>query len=189
PPASGAAVPARRRDRPGRSAWCTRAWLVVSARGPSLIPSRTPFISRSPRTIPEKRPTCQGHPRPWRSLVPDGIVRACRSSADGCRDSAGDEAMPRSAARTTRPPETDPFPYGWRYVKKLLPDGSVDLEQVPLTLEDVLHPQLDDVMPENVFHERDAEYLCAVFRQRAGRLPGGFFLGDCLVNSGVPGIR
>jgi colicin import membrane protein len=97
--------------------------------------------------------------------------------------------MPRSAARTTRPPETDPFPYGWRFVKRLLADGREDLEQMPLTLEDVLHPQLDDVMPEREFQERDAEYLCPIFRERAARLPGGFFLGNRLVNWGVPGIR
>jgi hypothetical protein len=38
----------------------------------------------------------------------------------------------------------DPFRYGWRYVKRVLPDGTVDLEQMPLTLEDVLHPQEED---------------------------------------------
>jgi Uma2 family endonuclease len=97
--------------------------------------------------------------------------------------------MPRSAARTTRPPETDDFPYGWRYLKKVLPDGSVDLVEMPLTLEDVLHPQEGDVIPEREFQKRDADYLCGIFRQRMARVPGGFFLDDRLVNWGVPGIR
>ena len=44
--------------------------------------------------------------------------------------------MSRSAARVTRSPQPEPF-YGWRYVKKVLPDGRVDLEGVPLTLEDL----------------------------------------------------
>jgi Uma2 family endonuclease len=97
--------------------------------------------------------------------------------------------MPRRADRSTQPPQPDPYRYGWRFVKKLLPDGSTDLVQVPLTLEDVLHPQLDDVMPERTYHERDAEYLRPIFRDRAALLPGGYFLGDCLVDWNVPGVR
>jgi Uma2 family endonuclease len=98
--------------------------------------------------------------------------------------------MSRSAARTTRPPDPDPFRYGWRFVKKVLPDGTTNLVQVPLTLEDVLHPQEDDVIPERPTQHLDAVYLYPIFRARAReRLPGGFVLGDCLVNWGVQGIR
>jgi Uma2 family endonuclease len=98
--------------------------------------------------------------------------------------------MSRSAARTTRPPEPDPFYYGWRFVRKVLPDGTTDLVQVPLTLEDVLHPQEDDVIPQRPRQQEDAEYLGPIFRARAQeRLPGGFVLVDCLVDWGVPGIR
>jgi Uma2 family endonuclease len=97
--------------------------------------------------------------------------------------------MPRSAARTPRPPEVDPFRYGWRFVKKLRRDGTTDLVQVPLTLEDVLHPQEDDVIPERPFHQQDIEYLSPIFRRRAARLLGGYFLADCLIDWGVPGIR
>jgi hypothetical protein len=94
--------------------------------------------------------------------------------------------MSRSAARITPPDE--PF-YGWRYIKKALPDGSVDLVEVPLTLEDVLHPQEDDVIPDQEFQHADAVYLESVFKDRIQRLPGGLLLGDRLVNWGVPGIR
>ena len=37
------------------------------------------------------------------------------------------------------PPETDPFRYGRRLVPRPTPDNPHNLEQVPLTLEDVLH--------------------------------------------------
>jgi colicin import membrane protein len=97
--------------------------------------------------------------------------------------------MPRSADRITPPPTPDPYRYGWRFVKKLLPDGSTDLIQVPLTLEDVLHPQEGDVIPESTHQERDAEYLRPIFRDRVARLPGGYFLADCLIDWNVPGIR
>src|SRR5262245_2840330 len=100
----------------------------------------------------------------------------------------GDEPMTRSAARTTPPPESEPFRYGWRFVKKIQRDGTLDLVQVPLTLEDVLHPQEDDHISESTLQERDAEYLRPIFRLRAARLPGGYYLADCLVNWGVPGI-
>jgi Uma2 family endonuclease len=97
--------------------------------------------------------------------------------------------MPRSADRITQPPQPDPFRYGWRFIRKLLPDGSTDLVQVPLTLEDVLHPQEGDVIPESTYQERDAEYLRPIFRERVARLPGGYFLADCLIDWNVPGVR
>jgi Uma2 family endonuclease len=94
--------------------------------------------------------------------------------------------MPRRADRT----KPDAYRYGWRFVKKLLPDGSTtDLVQALLTLEDVLHPQLDDVIPQRVWEERDAEYLRPIFRDRVARLPGGYFLADCLIDWDVPGVR
>jgi hypothetical protein len=87
--------------------------------------------------------------------------------------------MPRRSDRTKPPAMPDPYRYGWRFVKKRLPDGSTELVQVPLTLEDVLHPQLNDVIPQLTYQERDAEYLRPIFRRRAARLPGGYFLADC----------
>jgi Uma2 family endonuclease len=98
--------------------------------------------------------------------------------------------MSRSAARKTPPPEPDPFRYGWRFIKKVLPDGTTDLVQVPLTLEDVLHPQEGDEIPDRPLQSQDAEYLGPIFRTRAQqRLPGALVLVGCLVNWGVPGIR
>jgi colicin import membrane protein len=97
--------------------------------------------------------------------------------------------MPRPADRTMPAPDLDPFRYGWRFVKKLRPDGRTNLVQVPLTLEDVLHPQEGDVIPESTYQERDAEYLRPIFRDRVARLPGGHFLAGCLIDWNVPGVR
>jgi Uma2 family endonuclease len=96
--------------------------------------------------------------------------------------------MSRSAERRTPPPKPEPVHYGWRYIKKVLPDGSTDLVEVPLTLEDVLHPQEDDVISERPRQRLDAVYLDPIFRDRSQRLPGGLALADCLVDWGVPGI-
>jgi colicin import membrane protein len=86
-------------------------------------------------------------------------------------------------------PADDPFRYGWRFVRRIGPDGREELEQVPLTLEDVLHPQVDDVIPERPIHERDRRYLADVFNYRLPRAAGNRVLSDCIVNWGVPGIR
>jgi len=41
-------------------------------------------------------------------------------------------------------PTRVPFRYGWRFVPRPTPDDPRHLEQVPLTLEDVLHPEAGD---------------------------------------------
>jgi hypothetical protein len=60
------------------------------------------------------------------------------------------------------PPETDPFRYGWRLVPRPTPDNPHNLEQVPLTLEDVLHPETGDFIVHSDRHETDRMYLTAV---------------------------
>src|SRR5262245_32431575 len=50
-------------------------------------------------------------------------------------------ADPRISARSQPP---DPFYYGWRMRRHVAADGTETLEQIPLTLEDVLHPQEGD---------------------------------------------
>ena len=42
------------------------------------------------------------------------------------------------------PDKKDPYPYGWREAIRTLPDGTEVLERTPLTLEDILHPQVGD---------------------------------------------
>jgi hypothetical protein len=71
------------------------------------------------------------------------------------------------ARQPTRPASSEQeFPYGWRYVKRPRPDGGEELEPVPLTLEDVLHPQEGDVIPGSIVHDTDCTYLASVFRSR-----------------------
>lgn len=101
--------------------------------------------------------------------------------------------MTPTLASTSAAPAADrdanPFPYGWRYVKRILPDGREDWDQVPLTLEDVLHPQEGDVIPERPIQEVERGYLARVFRTHFPPSAGVLVLSDCLVNWGVEGIR
>src|SRR5688572_26561854 len=81
------------------------------------------------------------------------------------------------------PPRDDAyrFRYGRRYVRRVLPDGREVLDIVPLTLEDVLHPQEGDEISERPRQRKDSEYLAPIFRQRIHRVPGGHLTDDCLI--------
>src|SRR4051812_11009031 len=74
------------------------------------------------------------------------------------------DVQPRPPARTDA--EDDPFRYGWRFVKRQRPDGTVDLEQVPLTLEDLLFPEEGDFAVQTDMHAEDWTYLRIVFKSR-----------------------
>jgi len=55
--------------------------------------------------------------------------------------------------------KNDPYPYGWRYIRFQNPDGEERWEQVPLTLEDIPHPQVGDFRMHSEEHERFCTYL------------------------------
>ncbi len=61
-------------------------------------------------------------------------------------------------------PIEDPFRYGWRFVRRPTPDDPNNLEQVPLTLEDVLHPEVGDFIVQSDRHTTDRTYLTLVLR-------------------------
>ena len=43
----------------------------------------------------------------------------------------------------------DPFRYGWRYVRRVQPDGTTVIDQIPLTFEDLLYPEEDDFVVQD----------------------------------------
>ncbi len=93
------------------------------------------------------------------------------------------------APPSTSAPELDPWRFGWRYVPQQQPDGTVVREQVPLTYEDVLHPQEGDVIVETPVHDQTClDLKCALQLKLAGRL-GFVVLHSCRVDWGVPGVR
>ncbi len=99
-----------------------------------------------------------------------------------------------STVSTTRPPrspsdEPDPFRYGWRYVRITRPDGTEELDQVPLTLEDVLHPEEGDFIVQTDAHDDERAYLKAVFKAQLKEDRTAAVLSDCRVDWCVPGVR
>jgi colicin import membrane protein len=94
-----------------------------------------------------------------------------------------------STVPTSQLPEPDPFRYGWRYVRVRGPGGKESLEQVPLTLEDVLHPETGDFIVQSDPHDDDVSYLKYVFKSRLTENPRTVVVSDCRVDWNLPGIR
>jgi colicin import membrane protein len=85
-------------------------------------------------------------------------------------------------------PEETPF-YGWRYLRRRDAEGREYLEEIPLTLEDVLYPQEGDRIPMRPQHQIECSYLANVFRNRYAHDPSIAVLSDCLIDWGVEGQR
>jgi Uma2 family endonuclease len=106
---------------------------------------------------------------------------------------AKEDAMQPRTPVPGEPPSEGDFRFGYRLRKCTLPDGSTEYEQVPLTVEDVLHPEPDDVIPVRPQHAIDCRYLVSVLRVRAAAelasQPIVYVSDDHLVDWGVPGQR
>jgi colicin import membrane protein len=95
---------------------------------------------------------------------------------------------------TTRPSlatdtDADPFRYGWRLVPRPTPDNPHHLEQVPLTLDDVLHPEVGDFIVHSDRHETDRMYLTAVLRARLEPSRRAIVLSDVPIAWDLPDLR
>jgi Uma2 family endonuclease len=86
-------------------------------------------------------------------------------------------------------PQNDPYRYGWRYVRREMPDGSETFDQIPLTLEDVLYPEVGDFHAHSKAHEEACHYLSDVFRSQLIDDPTAVVLSDVRVAWDVPELR
>jgi colicin import membrane protein len=86
-------------------------------------------------------------------------------------------------------PSVEPLPYGWRLVERPGANGKVEYDQVPLSLEDVLHPQEGDEIPEHPVHNTERDYIKRACRSRLHGVRGVLVLSDCLIHWGSAGIR
>jgi Uma2 family endonuclease len=90
---------------------------------------------------------------------------------------------------TSIAPAGDPFRYGWRFVLRPTPEDPHHLEQVPLTLEDVLHPDVGDFIVHSDRHETDRMYLTAVLRARLEASGAAIVLSDVRIAWDIPDLR
>ncbi|HEX8203423.1 MAG TPA: Uma2 family endonuclease, partial [Isosphaeraceae bacterium] len=93
------------------------------------------------------------------------------------------------SAQAAETPADDPFRYGWRYVPRKQPDGKVEVEQVPLALEDLLFPEEGDFVAQFPSHVSDCFYIHGVFKARLAGDPMALALTDCRVAWDAPGLR
>jgi colicin import membrane protein len=88
------------------------------------------------------------------------------------------------------PPQSDETPfYGRRYLPRRDAAGNEYLEEIPLTLEDVLYPQEGDEIPMRPQHQIECAYLANVLRTRFAADSSVAVLSDCLIDWGVADQR
>lgn len=87
------------------------------------------------------------------------------------------------------PTDDDPYFYGWRYVNRTLPDGTVEVDQIPLSEEDILFPEEDDHIVQDPKHTRDFVYFHSALDTLFANRPEVVVLGDNRIDWCVAGIR
>ncbi len=92
-------------------------------------------------------------------------------------------------ATETEPDEIDPFRYGQRFVQRDLPDGTVQIDQIPLTLADLLHPKEGDQVTHSTAHQRRVRYLCNVFAAHLAHDPTAVVLDDVRIKWDLPELQ
>lgn len=86
-------------------------------------------------------------------------------------------------------PPHDPFAIGWRDVVIEHADGTKEHKQIPLTLEDALHPQEGDVIVQNTVHDRNWRYLAQVCELQVHDDSTALVLVDCKIEWDVPDLK
>ncbi|MDM8518509.1 Uma2 family endonuclease [Anaerolineales bacterium HSG6] len=81
------------------------------------------------------------------------------------------------------------FSYGWRYVSQTLANGKIIRERAPLTLYDILHPQVGDFRVHSQDHELFCEYLSTVFKAQLRDDPTAVVLHDVRVAWATPNVE
>ncbi len=77
--------------------------------------------------------------------------------------------------------------YRWRRITRR--DGTVESIQVPLTGEDFLNPQEDDVMPVSTFHVRLVSEIWQMLLDYFGEDGAMTVFSELIFNWGIPGLK
>jgi len=83
----------------------------------------------------------------------------------------------------------NPFRYGWRYIQNTAEDGTIEYERIPLTLEDLLHPQEEDFRMQNLPHIKANLYLDMSITKRLSNNHNALVLCDMRVDWSVPDVK
>ncbi|HEX4495611.1 MAG TPA: Uma2 family endonuclease [Thermoanaerobaculia bacterium] len=84
---------------------------------------------------------------------------------------------------------TDPFRYGSRWKRTRLPNGDIDEQEIPLTAEDLLDPQLGDEVTQSDPHFEFLLRLAGLLRGHYGVRNDVLVAGDMKMFWGIPGLK
>jgi colicin import membrane protein len=82
--------------------------------------------------------------------------------------------------------EEDPFFYGSRWISVRLPDGRLVDEQIPLTPDDLLDPQLGDQVTQSNRHSKMARRLTDLLEEHFDSRPDVHIVSDLKILWGIP---
>ena len=112
------------------------------------------------------------------------------TNSEEVTDSRTPELAPkRQADNISALNKKDPYRYGWREIPRSLPNGEKIYERVPLTLEDILHPQVGDFRMHTQEHYRFCAYLYDVLTKWVADDATAIVLCDVRVAWAHPIIR
>ncbi|MBW8874177.1 MAG: Uma2 family endonuclease [Acidobacteria bacterium] len=97
--------------------------------------------------------------------------------------------MPAEWELTPASEEADPFRYGWRPRYVRLPGGKVEEQRIPLTAEDLLDPQLGDVILEGDPHAKLSSFLYVLLVVLFEKDAGVLVTHDVKMLWGIPGLK
>lgn len=96
--------------------------------------------------------------------------------------------MPADWEMEAESPSADPFRYGWRWRSVRLPGGEVTEQQIPLTAEDLLDPELGDEVPQSGPHADVATTLFELLKNHFEAAPDVLTIFDMKIFWGIPGL-
>ncbi len=82
----------------------------------------------------------------------------------------------------------DPFYYGWRPSREKTADGEDKLRWIPLTYEDLLDPQEDDVVAEDTIHRKVTDGVAGILRRRYRADPTVAVWSNLKILFHIPGL-
>lgn len=96
--------------------------------------------------------------------------------------------MPADLGRESFSPGADRFRYGYRTRRVRLPSGEVTEQQIPLTPEDLLDPQLGDVVVQGWLHGDTGSMLYEALKQHFEGIEDILVTFDMKMLWGIPGL-
>ncbi|MDM8527388.1 Uma2 family endonuclease [Anaerolineales bacterium HSG24] len=100
--------------------------------------------------------------------------------------------LPRYALSAVLPAqsvEEEPFPYGWRTIEDIGPNGETIYRDIALTLDDFLDPQEGDQMPQGIEHSEEAIEIRNKLKKWFRHDPHMAVLFDVKMKWGILGLQ